>query len=133
MELMTANKLLEHGVRFLIMILGIGFAVFLGRFRSEWRSRKTLICWIWTIAAIDVMIMDGEFATTLTAQMFIGGALVLNTINFIGDRIETIKFKDFTASLGKEGAVRPEPTPAPPAKEKWPDGGSISEDQKGEN
>jgi hypothetical protein len=49
------------------------------------------------MAAVDIMIMDGEFGQTLTAQMFIGGALVLNVVNFIGDRIETIKFRDFSA------------------------------------
>ena len=124
----------EHLVRFLIIILGIVFAVILGRFRPEWKSRKTLISWVWTIVAVDIIIMDGEFAMSFTAQMFIAGALILNIINFIGDRIETIKYKDFSASLGheeenekkhsinKEKPVkednrcpdRPEPTPPPP-------------------
>lgn len=133
--------LLEHLIRFLILIFCIGFAVILGRFRPEWKSRKTLISWTWTIAAIDIFIMDREFAMTFSAQLFIGGALILNIVNFIGDRIETIKYKDFSASLGheekneKEHSMtkvpnepgqwpdgepnkRPEPTPTPPAKKR---------------
>lgn len=120
----------HHLIRFALLVFGIGFAVLLGRFRPEWKSRKTLISWVWTMAAVDIMIMDVEFAKTLSAQMFIGGALLLNVINFIGDRIETIKFKDFSASLSNEDEYnkkhsikkRQKPTPAPPDK-KWPDGG----------
>lgn len=136
MELLTANKLLEHTIRFSILILGIGFAVILGKYRPEWKSRKTLISWIWTMAAIDVLIMDSSFATTLTAQMFIGGALLLNIINFIGDRIETIKFKDFSASLGqedqydKEHSMRKKKKPVEPeTTENWPDGTPKEENQ----
>lgn len=134
------QQLLEHLIRFIIIMVGIGFAVFLGRYRPEWRSRKTLICWVWTMVATDIMIMNGEFSKSLSAQLFIGGALILNTINFIGDRIETIKYKDFSASLSHEeenekkhsikkekpvketdlwpdGTLnRPEPTPTPPRK-----------------
>jgi hypothetical protein len=125
--------IITHIIRFGILMLGIAFAVIIGRYRPEWKSRKTLISWVWTIAAIDIMIMDGAFATTLSAQLFIGGALILNVINFIGDRIETIKFKDFSASLGHEEtneqghSMRKEPTPTPPKKNEtpppqWPDG-----------
>ena len=92
----------EHLIRFSILALGIGFAVILGHFRPEWKSRKTLISWIWTMAAIDIMIMDDAFAKTISAQIFIAGALMLNIINFVGDRIENIKFKDFSASLSTE-------------------------------
>jgi len=90
------------------------------------------------MVAIDLIIMDRQLAMTLSAQFFIGGALILNVINFIGDRIETIKFKDFSASLGHEEinekghSMRQEPTPVPPKKEpihyvaddpgQWPDG-----------
>ena len=135
----TNTPLLEHTVRLIFLIISIGFAVTLGHFRPEWKSRKTLLSWVWTMAAIDIIIMDGNFARTLSAQMFIGGALMLNVINFIGDRIETIKFKDFSASLTQEeennrkhsikkkkkepedkgqwpDGERPEPTPAPPRK-----------------
>jgi len=138
--------LLTHLLRFSILMTGIAFAVILGRYRTEWKSRKTLISWVWTIAAIDIMIMDGTFATTLSAQLFIGGAMILNVINFIGDRIETIKFKDFSASLSHEEtnekghSMRKEPTPAPPKKEsiqyvtddpgQWPDGEPAPEDFK---
>lgn len=119
-------ELTEHLIRFSILILGIGFAVILGKFRPEWKSRKTLISWIWTIAAIDIIITGGTFAVTLTAQMFIGGALVLNVINFIGDRIETIKFKDFSASLGQEDEYNKEHSINKAKKKKepevWPDG-----------
>ena len=129
-------EMTEHLIRFAILILGIGFAVILGHFRPEWKSRKTVICWIWTIAAIDIIIIGGSFAVTLTAQMFIGGALVLNVINFIGDRIETIKFKDFSASLGQEDEynrehsinkprMKKEPKLEEPIEENseiWPDG-----------
>ena len=93
---------LEHLARFAIIILGIVFAILLGKFRPEWRSRKTLICWVWTIVAANIIIMDGDFALSTTAQLFIGGALLLNVINFIGDRIETIKFKDFTMNLDND-------------------------------
>ena len=92
----------EHTARFIVIILGIIFAVVLGRFRPEWKSRKTLISWVWTIVAVDIIIMNGEFSTSLTAQLFIAGAFILNMINFIGDRIETIKFRDFSASLSQE-------------------------------
>ncbi len=102
MELLNTNQLLEHLIRFFILMFGIGFAVVLGQYRPEWKSRKTIICWAWTMAAIDILIMDGDLARSLTAQLFIGGAITLNVINFIGDRIETIKFKDFSASLARE-------------------------------
>jgi hypothetical protein len=131
MELSNFGLIAEHIFRFLIIILGITFAVVLGRFRPEWRSRKTLICWVWSIVAADIIIMDGQFALSLTAQLFISGALVLNVINFIGDRIETIKFKDFTASLKSE----PE-TPVKPIQyvtedpNTWPDGGSVKETEE---
>ena len=122
-------EMTEHLIRFAILILGIGFAVILGHFRPEWKSRKTVICWVWTIAAIDIIIIGGSFAVTLTAQMFIGGALVLNVINFIGDRIETIKFKDFSASLGQEDEYnkahsinKPRKKKEPEEPEVWPDG-----------
>lgn len=136
MEQSATNILIEHLIRFSILALGIGFAVLLGHFRPEWKSRKTLISWVWTMAAIDIMIMDGAFAKSLSAQIFIAGALMLNIINFVGDRIENIKFKDFSASLNTETEYdkkhsitkkkqkpdnqwpddRPEPTPTPPRK-----------------
>lgn len=138
MEQITPGSILEHSIRFTIIMTGIGFAIFLGKFRPEWRSRKTLICWVWTMVAVDIMIMNGKFSESLSAQLFIGGALMLNVINFIGDRIETIKFKDFSASLKAETAERPEPTPAPPKKEpiqyviddpsNWPDGETDEND-----
>lgn len=115
----------EHFLRFSILILGISFAVILGRFRPEWKSRKTLISWVWTIAAIDIIIMDGNFATSFSAQMFIGGALFLNIINFIGDRIENIKFKDFSASLTHETKYDEKHSITKKKKkdkEEWPDG-----------
>ena len=108
MEILSINWLVEHLARFFIIILGIVFAIILGRYRAEWRSRKTLICWVWTIIAADIVIMDGDFALSRTAQFFIGGALLLNVINFIGDRIETIKFKDFTMNLDKDIPVIPD-------------------------
>ena len=118
----------EHFLRFGILILGVSFAVILGRFRPEWKSRKTLISWVWTIAAIDIIIMDENFATSFSAQMFIGGALFLNIINFIGDRIENIKFKDFSASLTteteydkKHSITKKKNKKETPASE-WPDG-----------
>lgn len=120
----------EHAFRFLIIIFGILFAVILGRFRPEWKSRKTLISWVWTIVAVDIIIIDGDFALSLTAQLFIGGALILNVINFIGDRIETIKFKDFSASLGQEDEYDKKHSIQKrkgSAKETWPDGGEVSE------
>ena len=92
----------EHLLRISILVLSIGFAVLLGHFRPEWKSRKTLISWVWTIAAIDIMVMDDTFAKSLSAQIFIAGALLLNIINFVGDRIENIKFKYFSASLSTE-------------------------------
>ena len=110
MEFLSVNWLVEHLARFFIIILGIVFAIILGRYRAEWRSRKTLICWVWTIIAADIVIMDGEFALSVTAQLFIGGALLLNVINFIGDRIETIKFKDFSMSLDKDIPSVPDQT-----------------------
>jgi hypothetical protein len=143
METITPGSIVEHTIRFAIIMLGIGFAVALGRYRPEWKSRKTLISWVWTMVAVDIMIMNGEFSKSLSAQMFIAGALMLNIINFIGDRIETIKFKDFSASLKHEDEndqkhsmyKRPEPTPTPPKKEpvsyvtedinEWPDGGTA--------
>lgn len=102
MEILNTNRLAEHIIRFAILAAGIGFAVILGKYRPEWKSRKTLISWIWTMAAIDIMIMDDAFAKTTSAQIFIAGALILNIINFVGDRIENIKFKDFSASLSAE-------------------------------
>lgn len=99
---LTTNIFIEHLIRFTIIALGILVAILLGHFRPEWKSRKTVISWIWTIAAIDVMIMGEDFAKSLSAQMFIAGALILNIINFVGDRIENIKFKDFSASLSTE-------------------------------
>ena len=93
------------------------------------------------MAAVDIIMMDAEFAKSLSAQMFIAGALILNIINFVGDRIENIKFKSFSASLSTENEYnnkhsiqkknkkktnaewpdgeseeRPEPTPTPPRK-----------------
>ena len=125
MEYLKANQFLEHLLRFMIIMLGIGFAIFLGKFRPEWRSRKTLICWVWTMVAVDIMIMNGKFSESLSAQLFIGGALMLNVINFIGDRIETIKFKDFSASMSKEQtAIEPAKVGA------WPDG-DTEENPKG--
>lgn len=116
----------EHFLRFSILILGIAFAVVLGRFRPEWKSRKTLISWVWTIAAIDIIIMDENFATSFSAQMFIGGALFLNIVNFIGDRIENIKFKDFSASLTHETEYDKKHSSTKKKKKKeaedWPDG-----------
>ena len=136
---MELSTFVEHIARFFILMLGITFAVVLGRFRPEWRSRKTLICWVWTMVVADIIIIGGPFAQSYTAQLFIGGALILNVINFIGDRIETIKFKDFTANLsheetGKQATVAPvadEPnkpiqyvTEDPHA---WPDGDMVTE------
>lgn len=92
-------KLLEHSISFLIVIIGIMFAVRLGKYRPEWRSRKTIICWVWTIAAVNIMIVNDRFAESTSAQIFVGGALILNVVNFIGDRIETIKFNNFSASM----------------------------------
>ena len=102
MGLLNANPLYSHIIHILILMLGIGFAVFLG---------------------------------------IIGGALILNIINFIGDRIETIKFKDFSASLTQEKKYDEEHsiTKLVPEKKKkkkptlaelWPDG--SRDDQKGE-
>jgi len=122
MELSHIGLIIEHIARFLIVILGIAFAVLLGKWRPEWRSRKTLICWVWSIVAADIIIMDGDFALSTTAQLFIGGALMLNVINFIGDRIETIKFKDFTASLKSE--ITPQEVVSTPED---PDGDTIEE------
>lgn len=102
MEQSISNILASHTVRLLILATGIGLAIVLGHFRPEWKSRKTVISWVWTIAAMDIMLTGGEFATSLSAQMFIAGALILNIINFVGDRIENIKFKDFSASLTTE-------------------------------
>jgi len=119
MELLNTNQLLEHLIRFFILMFGIGFAVVLGQYRPEWKSRKTIICWAWTMAAIDILIMDGQLARTLTAQLFIAGAILLNVINFIGDRIETIKFKDFSASLAREKAACEQIADNTGA---WPDG-----------
>jgi len=115
-------KLLEHLVRLMIILLGIGFAIRLGKHRPEWRSRKTLICWVWTMVAVDIMIMNGNFSESTSAQIFIGGALTLNVVNFIGDRIETIKFNNFSASLStnepkkkeKKAALLPDDEAAPP-------------------
>lgn len=129
MEYLKTSLLLEHLIRIIIMTIGIGFAVYLGKSRPEWRSRKTLICWVWTIGAVDLLIMDGNLAKSLSAQLFIGGALILNVINFIGDRIETIKFKDFSASLKPEHSMhqpkkKKEPIPYVTGDIKdWPDGG----------
>ena len=114
----------EQLIQILIVFTGIGVAILLGHYRPEWKSRKTLICWTWTIAAIDIIIMNGTLARSLSAQLFIGGALILNVINFIGDRIETIKFKDFSASLSveesnnKNHSIRKKKK----AEEQWPDG-----------
>ena len=135
MEYLKANQLLEHLIRIVIMMIGIGFAVYLGKSRPEWRSRKTLICWVWTIGAVDLLIMDGNLAKSLSAQLFIGGALILNVINFIGDRIETIKFKDFSASLKPDHSMhqpvkkKKEPIPYVTGDIKdWPDGGEVTEE-----
>ena len=130
----TGNTLLTHTIRIGILMIGIGFAVFLGRYRPEWRSRKTLISWVWTIAVVDMIIMNDNFAQTISAQIIIGGALMLNIINFIGDRIETIKFKDFSASLKQEEgneskhSLRTGKTKSKDKMSGWPDGDS----QKGE-
>lgn len=128
MEQSATNILIEHLIRFSILALGIGFAVLLGHFRPEWKSRKTLISWVWTMAAIDIMIMDGAFAKSLSAQIFIAGALMLNIINFVGDRIENIRFKDFSASLTteteydkKHSITKKKNRKETPASE-WPDG-----------
>ena len=102
MEQTITNMFTGHSARILIIIIGIGLAIILGHFRPEWKSRKTVISWVWTVAAIDIMLTGGEFATSLSAEMFIVGALILNIINFVGDRIENIKFKDFSASLTTE-------------------------------
>lgn len=114
----------EHLIRMSILVLGVGFAVILGHFRPEWKSRKTLISWVWTIAAIDIMVMDDTFAKSLSAQIFIAGALLLNIINFIGDRIENIKFKDFSASLSteKEYDKKHSITRKKQKSTEWPDG-----------
>ena len=152
MDPITPGSIIEHTIRFSIIMVGIAFAVMLGSYRPEWKSRKTLISWVWTIVAVDIMIMNGEFSKSLSAQMFIAGALMLNIINFIGDRIETIKFKDFSASLKHEESndtnhsmhqPRKEPTPAPPKKDPipyvtgdikdWPDGGGIEDPGPEEN
>ena len=103
MNFVNPDGLSLHFLRFAVIIFGTIFALILGRYRAEWKSRKTLISWIWTIVAVNIVTMDRQLAVTLTAQLFIGGALVLNVINFVGDRIETIKFKDFSASLHVEG------------------------------
>ena len=113
-HLLTASTL-EHIIRFLIIIIGIAIAFILGRFRPEWKSRKTILSWTWTIVAVDIIIMDGPFSMSLTAQLFIVGAFILNVINFIGDRIETIKFKDFSASLRHETTTLG-PAPTRPAR-----------------
>lgn len=118
----------EHLLRISILVLSIGFAVLLGHFRPEWKSRKTLISWVWTISAIDIMVMDDTFAKSLSAQIFIAGALILNIINFVGDRIENIRFKDFSASLStekeydkKHSITKKKNKKETPASE-WPDG-----------
>lgn len=127
------QSLLEHSIRFLILILSIGFAVFLGKFRPEWKSRKTLISWVWTMAAIDIIIMDHDLARSFSAQLMIGGALILNIINFIGDRIETIKYKDFSASLSheetyhKDHSIKKKPKKKRIEEDQWPDGGLVSD------
>ena len=79
---------------------------------------------MWTIAAIDIMVMDDTFAKSLSAQIFITGALLLNIINFIGDRIENIKFKDFSASLSteKEYDKKHSITRKKQKSTEWPDG-----------
>ena len=135
MDPITPGSIIEHTIRFSIIMVGIAFAVMLGRYRPEWKSRKTLISWVWTIVAVDIMIMNGEFSKSLSAQMFIAGALLLNIINFIGDRIETIKFKDFSASLKQEEENDQRHSITKPRKKKepipyvtgdvkdWPDGG----------
>ena len=126
MEQSATNILIEHLIRFSILARGIGFAVLLGHFRPEWKSRKTLISWVWTMAAIDIMIMDGAFAKSLSAQIFIAGALMLNIINFVGDRIENIRFKDFSASLTTETEYDKKHSITKKKKKKeaeeWPDG-----------
>ena len=123
---LTVNIFIEHLIRFAIIALGILVAILLGHCRPEWKSRKTVISWVWTIAAIDVMIMGGDFARSLSAQMFIAGALMLNIINFVGDRIENIKFKDFSASLTTEGEYDKKHSIIKGKKknklEEWPDG-----------
>lgn len=89
-------------LQLLILVCAIAFALILGKFRPEWKSRKTIISWIWTVAVLDLIIMDSKFAKTTSAHLLIGGAIVLNVINFIGDRVEKIQFKSFSASLKKE-------------------------------
>lgn len=128
------QNLMEHLVRFFFLSLSIGVAILLGHFRPEWKSRKTLISWVWTIAAIDIIIMDHDLAKSFSAQLIIGGALILNIINFIGDRIETIKYKDFSASLRQEEDYHKKHSIKNKSKKnsnknEWPDGGLLSDQE----
>ncbi len=86
----------------LIILANIIIVIIMGYFRPEWKSRKAIISWVWTISVIEMVSTNPTFSKTFSGQLFIAGALILNVINFIGDRIEAIKFKDFSASLTKE-------------------------------
>jgi hypothetical protein len=86
----------------LIILANIIIVIIIGYFRPEWKSRKAIISWMWTISVIEMISTNPTFSETFSGQLFIAGALILNVINFIGDRIEAIKFKDFSASLTKE-------------------------------
>ena len=93
----------QYLIRMFFVGVAVAFFVFLGRYRPEWKSRKTIVVWTWTVVALEVVVMDGEFAESRTALAVMIIAGLLNVINLIGDRLETIKFRDFSASLVVEG------------------------------
>ena len=89
----------QYLIRYGLIAAGIAFVVVLGLFRKEWKSRKAIICWVWTFLAVDIVIKNGEFTESKVALAVIIIAGLLCTINFIGDRVETIKYKDFALNM----------------------------------
>jgi biotin transporter BioY len=98
-EFLNLNTWGQYLVQFALFILSTAFVFILGWFRKEWRSRKAILTWIWTMLAVNVMLMNGAMAESTVAMIIAGGAVLLLVVNFIGDRFEVIKFKEFEMRL----------------------------------
>jgi hypothetical protein len=66
--------------------------------------------WVWLMITVDIMLMNGEFAESRTALACVIITGIVIVINLIGDRIENIKFKEFSTTLAVDRSHEPERT-----------------------
>jgi len=100
MEVFThATEWTQYLIRFLFFCFSLAFVFVLGHFRPEWKSRKAIISWMWTMVAIDTMLMNGAMAESKTGLTVIIGAILIILTNLVGDRVQSVKFKDIEARL----------------------------------